>query len=192
MGEGVTDNRPTISNYVLLLEKTGTNDKVRHSESSYRNSLPTLSTYHLSQELSYPAFLYLINADMADVKRKGDIEVFPLINQELPCDSHLINLRTMADPTFTEEPNHPGSKALLITQKLGYLCNDPDEKPGCGNPNPLSLFYPNTQFNGVHLRSIIQTDLGGVTTLPGRNSIKHLHDIVSEPFEISSVVVKFK
>jgi hypothetical protein len=192
MGEGVTDNRPTVSNYILLLENIGVNDKVRHMEGSYRASMPTLLSYHLSQELSYPAFFYIVKDEIAlkNSKTLGDLKVIPFMNQELPCDSFLLNLRTMSDTNFNEDLNFPSNKALLVMQKLGYHCNDPEEKPGCGNPNPLSLFYPDSVFNGIRYRSLIQTDLAGVSSKSKKN-LRKLQNVVAEPFEINSVVITF-
>jgi hypothetical protein len=77
---------------------------------------------------------------------------------------------------------------------LGYLCTSltEGEKPGCGNPNPMSLFYPQTKFNGINVKEISQSNLAGVESFPNSNNIiSHLHDIVAEPFEITTVIVKF-
>jgi len=195
MGEGVVDNRPTVSNYILLLENVSGYDKVRHMEGNYRASMPTLPSYHLSQDLSYPAFFYVVKDTVAQDTLKnspvfGEVKTLSLINHELPCDSILLNLRTVTDYDFDEDLNFPSRKILLIMQKLGYLCNDPEEKAGCGNPNPLSLFYPDTKFKGVQFKSLISTDLAGVSSQSKKN-LKYLHNVVAEPFEIASVVLSF-
>lgn len=195
MGEGVTDNRPTTSNYIILLEKFGPNDKVRHAEHDYRNFQPTLAAHHHSQELSYPAFTYLmdeVGREFSPMEKNHPVDIFPLLSQELPCDSHLINLRTVTDSGFNPDLNIPGRSALLIVQKLGYLCvaNIDGEKPGCGNPNPMSLFYPQTKFSGVKVKRMVGSNLAGVE-VEAHGTISNLHDITAEPWEIRTVVVTF-
>ncbi|ODN05616.1 Alpha-mannosidase 2 [Orchesella cincta] len=201
MGEGVTDNRPTVSNYVLYLEKLGGNTVVDNTD--YQKSLPTLSAHHLSQELSYPSFMYVYNDDKyqplsGSATSPSQPDVISMLNQELPCDVNLLNLRTITDSSLDYDLNLPSMNALLIAHRFGYLCTTGD----CGgssntNPNPLSLFYPNTTFNGVQVSSIVQTDLTGVSSTQSYNNfhshknLSHLHQILGEPFELTSVLVAF-
>ncbi|CAL8069398.1 unnamed protein product [Orchesella dallaii] len=203
MGEGVTDNRPTVSNYVIFLEKLG--GVIGSENTAYQKSLPTLSAHHLSQELSYPSFMYVYNDDKYEPlsgtsTSPSQPDVISILNQELPCDVNLINLRTLTDASLDFDLNLPSTNALLIAHRFGYLCTSGD----CGgssssnNPNPLSLFYPNTTFNGVQVSSIVQTDLTGVSSTQSYNNfhshknLSHLHQILGEPFEIASVLVAFQ
>lgn len=204
MGEGVTDNRPTISNYVLFLEKISS---MHHQEiSGYQKTLPTLQAHHLSQELAYPAFTYIYDDDkLSPVTttngNAGEPDVIPLLSQELPCDVQLINLRTMTDTALDYDLNLPSSRALLIAQRLGYLCEDTSNgssttpSGSCGRWGS-SLFYPNTVFNGVQVFSISQTDLTGVSSSQHHNLHTHknlssLHQVAGKPFEITSVILAF-
>lgn len=194
MGEGVTDNRPTISRYIILFEKLLPEEKVRHSENNYRHFQPTLAAYHHSQDLSYPGFAFFLNESIVSSLQHSrnptkSVDIFPLISPKLPCDTHLINLRTLTDSTVNPDLNFPSNTALMIVQRLGYLCNSVDEKPGCGNPNPSSFFYPQTSFNGLNISKIIPSNIVGETQ--DNDSIPNFHSLVGDPFEIKSALVKF-
>lgn len=214
MGEGVTDNRPTISNYVLHIENL---DGVK-GESEFQKGLPTLQAHHISLDLSYPATMYLYDDDkFAPVMESsgGEPEVIPLLNQELPCDVHLLNLRTLTDSSLDYDLNLPSAKALMILQRFGYSCAGMGNSSsgsgssgsegegrvlGCGGDGAggMSLFWPNTQFNGLKVAKITQTDLTGVSSqrqqasnYRGERNLSALHQVMGEPFEITSVVLDF-
>lgn len=132
-------------------------------------------------------------------------DVIPLLNQELPCDVHLINLRTLTDPSLDYDLNLPSNQALMITQRFGYLCGggngtqvgDTTCNTGGDGSGGASLYYPNTQFNGVKIDSIVQTDLTGVSSSQQYNNfnshknLSNLHQVLGEPFEITSVILTF-
>jgi len=188
MGEGVTDNRETVSNYVLTLE----NLPLRYTADTSKldHSVPSLMVHHLSQQLNYPPSLFVVDYDNFPQRSS---EVYPLLNQELPCDTHLINLRTLAEnKKYDVDTNLPADKALMIVQRLGYFCSLPANRAGCGRGNSKnqSLFYIDTALDSVHVSSFTQTELTGVNSNSFQN-LTALHDLHAEPFEIKSVILGF-
>ena len=177
MGEGVTDNRPTISNYVLLLEKVNL-----QGGSDYRRSLPTMKAQHFSQELIYQPSMFIYN-QLIDAPKSPSI--FSLFSQPLPCDAHVLNLRTMSRNHGNLEIQFPTEKALLVLQKFAFNCKE-GEKQSCGN----FFFYPDTRFNRLRVGGIERTDLTGIKGIKGGN-FSHLHQVLADPFDITSVVVTF-
>jgi hypothetical protein len=187
MGEGVTDNRETVSNYIIMLEKL----PLRHGP-QYENSVPTLPSHHLSQQLNYPPSLFVL--DFENFPQKSE-RVHRLLNQDLPCDTHLINLRTMPeDYNYDVDANLPAEKVLLIVQRLGYFCTLPvnNGQSGCGlgNNRNQSLFYTGTLFNDIQTKALTQADLAGIDSDSFQN-LTNLHDLFGEPFEIKSVILSF-
>lgn len=191
MGEGVTDNKDTVSNYVLLLEKVNfSGPHHQNTKKSYEPLLPTLAAHRGTQELSYPPATFVFHDENSSTT--GNLKgVYPFFNQEFPCDSHVLNLRSMSESNTAEEfdMNFPSSKALLIVQKLGYLCVG--GKLACGNLSPNRLFYPTTTFNGLKVESVKQSSLSGLIS-SNSSSLSSLAELEAKPFEIKSAVVSFQ
>ncbi|CAG7824959.1 unnamed protein product [Allacma fusca] len=176
MGEGVTDNRPTVSNYVLLLERVHIEEKTN----DYRNSLPTLRAQHFSHELIYQPSMFVYEQLIEAFK---SLTVRNLFTQELPCDSHIINFRTISRINENLDLQFPTPKSLLILQKFAFNCKE-TERASCGS----NFFYPDTFINYLRVSSLRKTDLTGVKH--GKN-FSQLHDIPAEPFDITGVQVIF-
>jgi len=184
----VTDNRETLSNYIITLEKIGPNPR----KGGYENSVPTIAVHHLSQSLSYPPSLFVV-----DYENFPSSQSFSLLTKELPCDTHLINLRTISeDKVFDIDANIPSNKALTIVQRLGYYClpenGNNAANRGCGNGNEgkRSLFFPGTTFNQVSIKKLTQTSLTGIDNTTFKE-IESFSDLIASPFEIKSLILKF-
>ena len=106
MGEGVTDNRPTTHGYWLLLEPRDP------SYSPSTDTLPSLSPLAtiLSRYLDNPSTVLSSSTPMSSVS-------ISLLKTPLPCDHHLINLRS-----WTPRSVGPHS-ALMTLHRTGPDCS---------------------------------------------------------------------
>jgi len=109
MGEGVTDSRATTHKYWLLLEPK---DPSRQSPADILPSLSPLASL-LSRHLDNPVTLFSSSSSSSSITPP----TVSLLSTPLPCDHHLINLRTWS-------PQHsPGSSALMILQRTAPDCS---------------------------------------------------------------------
>lgn len=120
LGQGVTDNKLTASLYHLLLEdRRGGAQEVGGA-----------SVEHLSL-LAHLTSLSLCNPPITMVSR-GDGQLLPKLRpflplrSSLPCDVHLLNLRTLED---TQEAESPSQEVALLLHRKGFDCSSAPEPP---------------------------------------------------------------
>uniref|UniRef100_A0A3P9PUL6 Glycosyl hydrolase family 38 C-terminal domain-containing protein n=1 Tax=Poecilia reticulata TaxID=8081 RepID=A0A3P9PUL6_POERE len=118
LGQGVTDNKPTATLYRLLLEDRG--GEVGGAAVEHLSLLAHLA----SLSLSHPPITMVGPGDGQLPK----LRPFQALRSSLPCDLHLLNLRTLEDPKVRAEVT---SLALLLHRK-GFDCSSaPAPPPAC-------------------------------------------------------------
>lgn len=176
MGEGVVDNRRTTSRFWLLLEEMGS------SGQDDSLSRPSLFAHHLSNGLLYPANLFVVEGGEQPPLRHR----VALLSRPLPCDTHLLTLRTFADPVYVQ---FPSASALLLLQRQGYSCRVPSHVPQCAlSAGSGDHLHPDTAFNELQVREITETSLTGLH--PGRQ-VKALDALTVPPVQITAANVTF-
>lgn len=119
LGQGITDNKLTTSLYHLLLEDRGGGaqevggDSVEHL--SLLAHLTLLSLSHLPITMVTPG-----NSMLPKIRH-----YLPL-HSSLPCDVHLLNLRTLED---AQEAGSPSQEAALLLHRKGFDCSSAPEPP---------------------------------------------------------------
>lgn len=114
LGQGVTDNKITPSNFRLLLENFLTEPTVHDSPIpiSYPSALSTL----LLHELQYPVFTFSTPVTTPS----STFQTFVAgLKKQLPCDLHLVNLRSLQDNIKSS----PGLTTAMFLHRIGYDCN---------------------------------------------------------------------
>uniref|UniRef100_A0A673AQE2 Alpha-mannosidase n=1 Tax=Sphaeramia orbicularis TaxID=375764 RepID=A0A673AQE2_9TELE len=112
LGQGVTDNKLTASLYNLLLEDR----KVEHL---------SLLAHLASLSLSHP----LINMVAHSAGLLPKLRPFQPVSSSLPCDVHLLNLRTLEDE---QEAGSPSQEVALLLHRKGFDCSSaPEPLPQC-------------------------------------------------------------
>ncbi|GMR56501.1 hypothetical protein PMAYCL1PPCAC_26696, partial [Pristionchus mayeri] len=104
--QGVTDNLRTVSHFRLMVEKMG-GDKSEETEMMGFLSQPA---YSASLSLHYP-WLKMLSED-SDLSPS-----FTGLHASLPCDTHIVTLRTMAEATkyaSSRPTTSPSSAAALV------------------------------------------------------------------------------
>lgn len=117
MGEGVVDNKMTLTKYWILLE-TVSEDDGGGGGGSYRDhrvSNPSLVANQLSEGLMYPANVFVVEPDTEHLLRPD----VAMVGGPMPCDVHLMNLRTSTDPVFQQ---FPSQSALMVLHRKGHDC----------------------------------------------------------------------
>ncbi|KAL6096382.1 man2a1 [Pungitius sinensis] len=119
LGQGVTDNKLTASLYHLLLEdrRGGAEDvggaSVEHL--SLLAHLISLSLNHLPITMVAPSN-----------SQTPTLRPFLPLRSSLPCDVHLLNLRTLED---SQEADSPSQEAALLLHRKGFDCSSAPQPP---------------------------------------------------------------
>jgi alpha-mannosidase len=179
MGEGVVDNRRTTSHFWLLLEEMGVDGGGDQDDGVSR---PSLFAHHLSNGLLYPANLFVVEGGEQPPLRHR----VALMSRPLPCDTHLLTLRTFADPVYAQ---FPSASALLLLQRQPYSCRVPSHVPQCAlSAGAGDRLHPDTAFTELQVREITETSLTGLH--PGRR-VATLDALRVPPVQITAANVTF-
>ncbi|KAG8179509.1 hypothetical protein JTE90_005258 [Oedothorax gibbosus] len=122
--QGVTDNRDTPAYFRIVLEQRSNNFKDNLKKNS---NYPTLLAQHASLTLLHPVFILMRldkEAEPNIVLRNPDAPLkssYTPVGVELPCDIHLLNLRTL--PTPSGSLFVPTNSSAIFLHRIGFDCN---------------------------------------------------------------------
>ncbi|XP_029940101.1 alpha-mannosidase 2-like isoform X2 [Salarias fasciatus] len=122
LGQGVTDNKVTASLYRLLLEERGGGaTEVGGASEEHLSLLAHLDSLSLCQPP-----ITMVTRDHAPQLK---LRPFLPLSSPLPCDIHLLNLRTLEDE---QEAGSPSQEVALLLHRKGFHCDyTPEPKPAC-------------------------------------------------------------
>lgn len=175
MGEGLLDNRRTVFRYWLLLEDVDVNELGQYSR-------PSLFANQLSNALNYPVNVFVVDGLESEIKMSPETR---LLSQSMPCDVHLLNLRTNHDPRM---PQYPINNALMVLHRQGYSC-------GVGTNVRLSRcpmtdkLSTGTVFHKLTYPNVTRTSLTG--TKHQKTLRDGLQDISLQPMELGTFNINF-
>ncbi|XP_049907620.1 alpha-mannosidase 2 isoform X2 [Epinephelus moara] len=119
LGQGVTDNKLTASLYNLLLEdRRGGPQEVGGASVEHLSLLAHLT----SLSLSHPPITMVAPSNSQVPK----LRPFLPLRSSLPCDVHLLNLRTLED---SQEAESPSQEVALLLHRKGFDCSSTPEPP---------------------------------------------------------------
>lgn len=178
MGEGIVDNRLTRHKFWLTIESLPNLD-IQQSARDYQ--VPSLYATSLANALNYPPHIYFIEKWDENTNLDLRSELY-LTSAALPCDLHLVNLRTLTEP---ELPLFPSRSALMIFQRFGYDCKINDNlMDGFCNEKAIR----SDLFKGLKVQSIGSTSLTG---LQYHGNVHKLSDIRIQPIELKTFNITF-
>lgn len=185
MGEGVVDSRLTRHNFWMLLEQFEFPSVTPSATPDYQ--VPTLFANQLLNALNYPANMYFVEKPEDPANTLHLNHDVRLLSQPLPCDVHLLNLRTL---TETDLPLFPSSSALLVLHRQGYSCRslptDADHDDGCTEG---TVHQDNVQiFRDLRVATMTSTLLTG---LKQHQQIHKFGNVQLEPMELRTVNISF-
>lgn len=167
MGEGIVDSRLMRHQFWLTMEFFDA--EMGERENSHKTyHVPSLHAQHLSNALNYPVNIYFI--EKYDETQKLEINRnVELLSYQLPCDLHIVNLRTLTEHNL---PLFPSRSALLIMQRIGYDCR---LSTGSGSDDEESYANRCSQnkgkFNNLKLFKYVALDEVQRTTLTALKSL---------------------
>ncbi|XP_013780101.1 alpha-mannosidase 2-like [Limulus polyphemus] len=122
--QGVLDNKRTPSIFRLLLER-----RSYRSSSEGISSYPSLLSHHASLSLLHPMFNMIQlekSLESKNVITGHDLNLhsmLTLMGQPLPCDIHLVNLRTLQAPPGGSASFLPSNSTALFLHRFGFDCH---------------------------------------------------------------------
>lgn len=117
LGQGVTDNKLTASLYHLLLEdRRGGAQEVGGASVEHLSLL----AHQTSLSVCHPPITMVTHGDSQLPK----LRPFLPLRSSLPCDVHLLNLRTLED---TQEAGTPSQEVALLLHRKGFDCSSAPE-----------------------------------------------------------------
>lgn len=136
LGEGVIDNRLTESRFRLGVEGLGNTQSSPVEATTAFHSLPT---YHSSLQLHYPPLvMFMGEPPLAPAAPPPPADsTYSLLKGALPCDVHVVALRTLSERTgysdempamagqlvtFSSLETRPRPAAALILHRVGVEC----------------------------------------------------------------------
>jgi len=117
--QGVQDNKVTPHHFTLLLERTIKGCSSASPEDSAA-SYPSLLAHATRQAMNNPLYRLIYLPD--HYKGNSLMNSYKPVARDLPCDIHLINLRTMVAPPKSSSGNgaNPSDKVALVLHRQGF------------------------------------------------------------------------
>ncbi|CAG5127009.1 unnamed protein product [Candidula unifasciata] len=168
LGEGVTDIKPTISRFVIMMEQITLSESSTTS-SSYHTSL-SLASLGVSDMLQQPLLSFFTNVNTTIFSR-----TVSLLSSPVPCDLSIISFRSLT----TGSLDYNGTSLML--HRRGYDCSFPSNNHLCSLAEyPLTFGTLLTKFN---LSNIYETSL---TLTSNKRPVSPTDKISIAPMEIAT------
>ena len=172
LGEGVRDNKLTSTRFLLLIEHGSS----RKDETS-RNSYPSLLATELSNAFLYPTTTFY--------QRRHDRHLLPTfspLKSQLPCDFHLVNLKTMPSAQ-----NEKLLQVVLVLHRTAFQCQYPSQMLKCSAYNDDLKF--DDLFKDLKIASVKERSL---TLMYAKKNIEPQSTIELQPMDISTYLLTFR
>lgn len=173
LGQGLKDNKRTCNRFRLLLERRTVGSEVQDSHST---SYPSLLSHLTSMYLNTPA----LALPVARTQLPGPgLRSFHPLASSLPCDFHLLNLRTLQ----AEEDTLPSAEMALILHRKGFDCGLEAKNLGFSCTTSQGKVALGSLFHGLDVVFLQPTSL---TLLYPLASPSNSTDVYLEPMEIAT------
>ncbi|XP_039766142.1 alpha-mannosidase 2x isoform X2 [Ornithorhynchus anatinus] len=197
LGQGLKDNKPTCNRFRLLLERRTASAKspgfLSHLACMLRSlasrgscgqevsdsrptSFPSLLSHLSSMHLNTPVLALPVAADRP---AGSTLRSFHPFTSALPCDVHLLNLRTLQG----EDDTLPSTDAALILHRKGFDCGLEAKNLGFNCTTSQGKVALGSLFRGLDVTSLQPTSL---TLLYALASPSNGTDVHLDPMEIAT------
>lgn len=177
--QGVYDNKITANLFRILLEKRTVVDMEEEKKSV---SYPSLLSHITSSFLNHPVLSMTGKNPMPTLQLLGKFS--PLVSS-LPCDIHLVNLRTIQSKVEGEHSD----EAALILHRRGYDCRFSSRDTGLLCSTTQGKILVRELFNEFTVASLIPSSLSLMHSPPDARNIS---EISLSPMEISTFRIQLK
>uniref|UniRef100_A0A8I3MM21 Mannosidase alpha class 2A member 2 n=1 Tax=Canis lupus familiaris TaxID=9615 RepID=A0A8I3MM21_CANLF len=173
LGQGLKDNKRTCNHFRLLLERRTLGSEVQDGHTS---SYPSLLSHLTSMYLNIPVFALPV------AKRQlpgPGLRSFHPLASSLPCDFHLLNLRTLQ----AEDDALPSAETALILHRKGFDCGLEAKNLGFNCSTSQGKAALGSLFHGLDVGFLQPTSL---TLLYPLAAPSNSTDVYLEPMEIAT------
>ncbi|XP_075414125.1 alpha-mannosidase 2x isoform X3 [Tenrec ecaudatus] len=173
LGQGLKDNKRTCNRFRLLLERRTAGSEVSDGRST---SYPSLLSHLTSMYLNTPA----LALPVAKRQLPGPgLHSFHPLASSLPCDFHLLNLRTLQ----AEDDALPSAETALLLHRKGFDCGLEAKNLGFNCTTSQGKVALGSLFSGLDVGFLQPTSL---TLLFPLAAPSNSTDIYLEPMEIAT------
>ncbi|XP_022360489.1 alpha-mannosidase 2 isoform X1 [Enhydra lutris kenyoni] len=177
--QGVHDNKVTANLFRILLEKRSV---VNMEEEKKSVSYPSLVSHVTSFFLNHPVFTMTEKIPVPTLKLLGEFS--PLLSS-LPCDIHLINLRTIQSKV---DGKHSDEAALILHRK-GFDCRFSSRDTGLLCSTTQGKILVQKLFSMFTVTSLIPSSLSLMHSPPDARNISEIN---LSPMEISTFRIQLR
>ncbi|XP_017921593.1 PREDICTED: alpha-mannosidase 2x isoform X3 [Capra hircus] len=173
LGQGLKDNKRTCNHFRLLLERRTLGREVREGSSA---SFPSLLSHLTSMYLNTPVLALPVARRQAPGPA---LRSFHPLASSLPCDFHLLNLRTLP----AEEDGLPSAETALLLHRKGFDCGLEAKNLGFNCTTSQGKVALGSLFHGLDVVFLQPTSLTLLypLALPSNST-----DVYVEPMEIAT------
>lgn len=173
LGQGLKDNKITCNRFRLLLERRTMGIEVQDDS---HTSYPSLLSHLTSMYLNTPPLILPVAQRQASGPA---LRSFHALASVLPCDFHLLNLRTLP----AEGDASPSADAALILHRKGFDCGLEAKNLGFNCTTSQGKVALGSLFHGLDVGFLQPTSL---TLLYPLASPSNSTDVSLEPMEIAT------
>ncbi|XP_041966590.1 LOW QUALITY PROTEIN: alpha-mannosidase 2x [Alosa sapidissima] len=180
LGQGLKDNKRTLNRFRLLLERRpGSSRQVMDSEPL---SFPSIISHMTSAFLNHEVLALPV------VPKHGvpPLRTFAPLATPMPCDFHLLNLRTIQSQ---QDPQSPSPLTALLLHRKALDCRLEAQNPGFNCSTTHGQLTMSSLFRGLDLQLLQPTSLS--LLYPG-TPLANDSAITLEPMEISTYKLKLR
>ncbi|XP_040842072.1 alpha-mannosidase 2 isoform X1 [Ochotona curzoniae] len=178
LGQGVRDNKITANLFRILLEKRS---DVNLEEEKNPVSYPSLVSHLTSLFLNHPVFP-MMEKMSASSKLLGE---FTPLASPLPCDIHLVNLRTIQ----AKVGNGYSDEAALILHRKGFDCRFPSRNTGLFCSTTQGKISVHKLFTKFTVESLTASSL---SLMHSPTDAQNISEINLSPMEISTFRIRLR
>ncbi|XP_049727810.1 alpha-mannosidase 2 [Elephas maximus indicus] len=177
LGQGIHDNKITANLFRILLEKRSVTNMEEEKKSV---SYPSLLSHITSSFLNHPVFPMTEKVSSPTPQLLGEFS--PLLSS-LPCDIHLVNLRTIQ----SKVGHGPSEEAALILHRKGFDCRFPSRDTGLLCSTTQGKMLVQKLFNKFTVGSLTPSSLSLMHSPPDARNISEIN---LSPMEISTFRIR--
>ncbi|XP_066523679.1 alpha-mannosidase 2x isoform X1 [Hoplias malabaricus] len=177
LGQGLKDNKRTANRFRLLLERRSSSSRAVDSGPV---SFPSLLSHMTSTILNHEVLALPVIP-----KKRGvpPLRTFSPLATALPCDFHLLNLRSMQN----QDAHSPSPYTALLLHRLGLDCGLDAQNPGFNCTTTQGKLAVSTLFRGMDLHLLQPMSL---SLMYSSSPISNSSIISLEPMELSAFKLK--
>ncbi|KAF1387016.1 hypothetical protein PFLUV_G00100890 [Perca fluviatilis] len=180
LGQGLKDNKKTTNRFRLLLERRSMGNKMMDSATT---SFPSILSHMTNSFLNHEVLALPVLP-----KRRGipPLQTFAPLKSLLPCDFHLLNLRSIQSQ---QDPNSPSPYTAMILHRLALDCGLEAQNLGFNCTTTQGQLSVSGLFKSLDLQLLQPMSL---TLMHSSAPLANDSSISLDPMEISAFKLKLR